>query len=195
MLFLTYFFFFRDWLSVQQRRGLPHAHLAFQVSDEFAPTTAKVIDEHVRATWPDKDKEPELYSIVDKFMTHKDCRTKRRSCYEEGKLQCKKRFPKPPQAETTLDERGYPLYRRKPTDHDVIPYNPTLLLLLNAHINTEVSATVNIITYMFAWVTSVFSMHLYCYYFMLCFNQIFFSCCYILHTVFVSFLRRCCLGC
>lgn len=83
-------------------------------------------------------------------MTHKNCKSQRRLCYQEGRKQCKKRFPKPPQPSTTFDERGYPLYRRTIDDSDIVPYNPTLLLAFDAHINTEVSATVNIVSYMFA---------------------------------------------
>ena len=83
-------------------------------------------------------------------MTHKDCKSKRRLCYQEGRTQCKKRFPKPPQNRTTFDDRGYPLYRRSVEDCDIVPYTPRLLLTLNAHINVEVSATVNVVSYMFA---------------------------------------------
>ena len=119
------------------------------VCDEEAPTTAERIDEHISATWPDKELEPELHAIVEKFMTHRDCKRHRRACYQEGRRQCKKYFPKPPQAGTTFDARGYPLYRRSPSDNDVIPFNKRLLLLFCCHLNVEVSATVNIVSYMF----------------------------------------------
>jgi len=91
-----------------------------------------------------------LYSIVEKFMTHKNCKTKRRLCYREGRKQCKKHYPKPSQDHTTFDSRGYPLYHRSESDSDIVPYNPRLLLTFNAHINLEVSATVNVISYLFA---------------------------------------------
>lgn len=119
-----------------------------KVCDEEAPDNAERIDAHIRATWPNEDEEPELFRIVSKFMTHSDCR--RRACYQENRRQCKKRFPKPPQLSTTFDARGYALYRRSPDDSDIVPYNATLLLLFNAHINIEVSATVNVVGYMFA---------------------------------------------
>lgn len=120
------------------------------MSDDHAPTTARRIDEHVSATWPDQHRQPELYSIVEKFMTHRNCKSKRRLCYREGRKQCKKFYPKPPQEVTTFDSRGYPLYRRSDNDNDVVPYNPQLLLMFDAHINVEVSATVKVISYMFA---------------------------------------------
>eukprot|EP00752_Nemacystus_decipiens_P012512 g11082.t1 len=133
-----------------QKRGLPHSHIIFQVADDVKPDNAQCIDEHIRATWPNKDQEPELYAIVDKFMTHKNC--ERRPCYQEGKKKCKKRFPKPPQLSTTFDDRGYPLYRRTSDDRDIVPYTPTLLLAFDAHINTEVSASVNVVSYVFGYI-------------------------------------------
>lgn len=80
-------------------------------------------------------------------MAHTDCKHTRRACYREGRKNCKKYFPKPPQAATTFDAKGYPLYRRSPNDGDIIPFNKRLLLLFNCHMNVEDSATVNIVSY------------------------------------------------
>lgn len=44
------------------------------MDDDVKPDNAQCIDEHISATWPDKNKEPELYAIVEKFMTHKNCK-------------------------------------------------------------------------------------------------------------------------
>ena len=118
------------------------------MSDDDKPDNAHCIDQHIRATWPNRDYEPDLFAIVEKFMTHRNCKAQRRLCYQEGRRQCKKRFPKPLQESTTFD--GYPLYRRSIHDSDIVPYNSTLLLMFDAHINVEVSATVNIVSYMFA---------------------------------------------
>ena len=62
----------------------------------------------------------------------------------------KKGFPTPPQLFTTFDARGYPLYYRSVNDSDIVPYNPTLLLIVDADIDVELSASVNIVSYMFA---------------------------------------------
>ena len=62
----------------------------------------------------------------------------------------KKRFPKPPQLSTTFDARGFPMYYRSVNDGDIVPYHLTLLLIFDAHIDVEVSASVNIVSYMFA---------------------------------------------
>ena len=62
----------------------------------------------------------------------------------------KKRFSKPPQLSTTFDARGYPLYYHSVNDSDIVPYHPTLLLIVDAHFDMEVSASVNIVSYMFA---------------------------------------------
>lgn len=129
-----------------------HFFAAFAVADSDAPVNAEIIDRHVRATWPNEDTEPELYDLVKKFMTHSDCRAKRRACYVEGRRVCKKFFPKSEQGVSTFDERGYPLYRRTEKDIDIVPYNALLLLLFNGHLNVEVSTTVLVIAYVYAYI-------------------------------------------
>ena len=67
-------------------------------------------------------------------------------CLENGK--CSKQFPKSFNSETTLDENGYPQYRRRNTgvsyekfdgftvdNRYVVPYSPKLSLIFNCHIN------------------------------------------------------------
>jgi hypothetical protein len=83
-----------------------------------------------------------------------------------GPLKCRKRFPKPFSAQTTVNHDGYPEYRRRddgrtwevpnpkrpgsPTVCDnrwVVPYNPYFLRKYTAHINVEICATVQAIKY------------------------------------------------
>lgn len=40
----------------------------------FPPVPSLGFDQHVSATWPNYQQEPELSSIVEKFMTHKNCK-------------------------------------------------------------------------------------------------------------------------
>ena len=62
---------------------------------------------------------------------------------------CSKRYPKQFNNTTVLSDEGYPVYRRRDTgatvdknnvsidNRFVVPYNPTLLLKYQAHINVE----------------------------------------------------------
>jgi hypothetical protein len=47
-----------------QKRGLPHMHLLLSLAPEFRPTKADQVDTIIRATWPDPEEEPRLFSIV-----------------------------------------------------------------------------------------------------------------------------------
>lgn len=141
--------------------GSSYSHIVFQVFDDHKPDKAQCVDEHISATWPDRDKDPQLYAIVERFMTHKNCKSQRRFCYQEGRKQCNKRFPKSHQL-ATFDARGYPLYRRSNNGSDIVPNNRTLLLLFDAHINVEVSASVNIVSYISALCSPVPNFVLFC---------------------------------
>ena len=118
--------------------------------DDEKPDNAQCIDKHTRATWPDQEQEPDLYRIVEHFMVHKNCKSQRRLCCQEGGRQCEKGFPKPPQLLTTFDARGHLLYYRSVKDLDIVPCNRTLLLIVDARIDEEVNASGNIVSYMFA---------------------------------------------
>jgi hypothetical protein len=122
-----------------QKRGLPHMHLLLSLAPHFRPTTAEEVDTIVKATWPDPESEPRLFSIVKRCMVHGPCgRWKPNApCMKDGK--CSKGFPKPFQAETVMTRNGYPIYAR-PNDGRtyevrnfmadnrwIVPYNPHTL--------------------------------------------------------------------
>ncbi|XP_074097681.1 uncharacterized protein LOC141526546 [Cotesia typhae] len=84
-------------------------------------------------------------------------------CLIDGK--CSKKFPRAFQNETVMDENGYPLYRRKNDgttftrnnefffdNRYVVPYNRTLLLTFNCHINVEVVSSVKAVKYLYKYV-------------------------------------------
>jgi hypothetical protein len=88
-------------------------------------------------------------------------------CQQDHPGTCSKCFPKDFQEETMTDpDSGYPLYRRqrhghtgttpgprgKPVDSSwVVPYNPYLLLLLDAHCNVEICAGIKAVKYLFKY--------------------------------------------
>ncbi|XP_019225110.1 PREDICTED: uncharacterized protein LOC109206711 [Nicotiana attenuata] len=103
-----------------QKRGLPHAHMLLFLHEHNKYPTAGDIDQLITAEIPD-----------------------------ETNGRCTKHFPKKFTESTTIDEDGYPIYRRRDNgraikkdgiDLDnryVVPHNRFLLLKYGAHINVE----------------------------------------------------------
>ncbi|XP_020972762.1 uncharacterized protein LOC110269328 [Arachis ipaensis] len=132
-----------------QKRGLPHAHiLVFLHQDDKYPT-ADDIDQIISAKILDKDRDPLYYEAVEKYMMHGPCGSIKKDspCMENGK--CIRHFPKKFVNNTTIDEDGYPVYRRRDDgktiskceveldNRYVVPHNRKLLLRYGAHINVE----------------------------------------------------------
>ncbi|KAH0682869.1 hypothetical protein KY289_020621 [Solanum tuberosum] len=94
-----------------QKRELPHAHILLFLHDKF-PNVGD-IDAIISAELPDKLLDPDYYVAVTNFMMHGPCGSIRKSspCMQKGK--CTKHFPKKFLPSTSLDEEGYPLYRRR----------------------------------------------------------------------------------
>jgi hypothetical protein len=145
-----------------QKRGLPHTHLLLILDKADAISTPADIDTAISAEIPDPQLYPDLYEIVTTCMIHK-CRDPGTpaSCYKDG--HCSKRFPKPEAAETTLEEDGYPTYRRRNrfpfmhhgitfNDCNVVPYNPFLTAKYAAHINVEHCSSITAPQYLFKYI-------------------------------------------
>ncbi|XP_057746430.1 uncharacterized protein LOC130965687 [Arachis stenosperma] len=147
-----------------QKRGLPHAHiLLFLYHDDKFPT-GEDIDRIISAEIPDKVNDPLYYEAVEKHMMHGPCGSFRKDspCMENG--QCMRHFPKRFVASTTIDEDGYPVYRRRDDgkiitksgveldNRYVVPHNRKLLLKYGAHINVEWCNQSRSIKYLFKYV-------------------------------------------
>jgi hypothetical protein len=78
---------------------------------------------------------------------------------------CSKHFPKPFQDETSVDESGFPIYRRRNNgrfvmknkvrldNRHVVPYNMVLLKIFQAHLNVEWCNKTHVIKYLYKYVT------------------------------------------
>jgi len=161
-----------------QLRGIPHCHIAVRLAGA-QPMTGEDMDKYVSAEVPDLSQcsnarydlpcDPpcnicRLHRIVTRKMTH-GCEEGR--CYsadekalaarQHRRPHCSKGFPFMPTEATTIDEHGYPIFRRRllvgldhmPLDHSlVVPHSPELCLLLNAHVCVSICATVIVIKYL-----------------------------------------------
>lgn len=147
-----------------QKRGLPHAHILVFLRPEFRILHPNNIDKIISAEIPDKDQDPQLYSIVTSLMIHGPCGKQNNNspCMLNGK--CTKYFPKKFVDITVIDSDGYPVYRRRNNgvslkkgesfvdNRYVVPYNRKLLLKYNAHINVEWCNQSRSIKYLFKYV-------------------------------------------
>lgn len=140
-----------------QKRGLPHAHIAFRFEGE-QPTSSEAIDAIVSAELPvltpdSTDEDKALHVIVSSCMIH-SCREGR--CFPQGSSiesrSCKYGYPFQHNDITHADERGYVQYRRRGSENaNVVSFNRDMLLEFGTHINVQIAHTVNILSYLFKY--------------------------------------------
>ncbi|CAJ2637132.1 unnamed protein product [Trifolium pratense] len=147
-----------------QKRGLPHAHILIWLSSRNKLKTGNDIDRVISAELPDKSLYPRLAQAVSAFMIHGPCGDVNRKSPCMTDTGCSKYFPKKFQNSTTIDEDGYPRYKRRDTgvsiekkgvqldNRYVVPYNPHLLMRYAGHINVEYCNKSNSIKYLFKYV-------------------------------------------
>ncbi|XP_031116659.1 uncharacterized protein LOC116020319 [Ipomoea triloba] len=147
-----------------QKRGLPHAHILLFLAKSHSASTPRDIDMMISAEVPSDLCDPEYYKAVEEFMMHGPCGSARKSspCMVNGR--CSKFYPKKFVEKSTLDEDGYPIYRRSDNGRTitkngieldsryVVPHNRYLLLKYRAHINVEWCNQSRSIKYLFKYV-------------------------------------------
>ncbi|CAN1164938.1 ATP-dependent DNA helicase PIF1 [Linum perenne] len=147
------------------KRGLPHVHILVWLAKEAAIDTTAQIDTFISAELPDPMIDPIGYAAATKFMLHGPCGVdfQKSPCMVDDK--CKKFFPKAYTSETTIDDHGYAVYRRRMTgitaiksgvsldNRYVVPYNRYLIVKYQAHINIEVCHKGQLIKYLFKYIT------------------------------------------
>ncbi|XP_050278246.1 uncharacterized protein LOC126719772 [Quercus robur] len=113
---------------------------------------------------PDPHEDPIAYEDVKQFMMHGPCgyANPRSPCMVNDK--CTKHFPKKFYEETTIDEEGFPIYRRRNDgktivkngitldNRYVVPYNVDLLVKYQSHLNVEWCNRSRSIKYLFKYI-------------------------------------------
>ncbi|KAL6505874.1 hypothetical protein OROHE_023253 [Orobanche hederae] len=147
-----------------QKRGLPHAHILLFLHRDNKIPSPNDVDRIISAEIPSNTDNQKLYEAVKSFMIHGPCGTynKDSQCMLDGK--CTKNFPKKLLNSTTVDDEGYPMYMRRNNENKVVkngieldnrfvvPYNDTLLLRYQAHINVEWCNQYKSIKYLFKYI-------------------------------------------
>ena len=150
-----------------QKRGLPHTHTLIWLKRNTKEPSASLIDRFVSAELPDPKVDPLGYALVDEFMVHGPCGDLNQNCPCMKNGSCSKLFPKVFNDETVVDEKGFPIYRRRADGRFVyrnkgttridnkwvVPHNLDLLKRFQAHINVEWCNKTNLMKYLFKYVT------------------------------------------
>jgi len=120
-------------------------------------------DRYISNEIPDKDKYHVLHNLVIKHMLHGPCGALNRKCPCMINGECRFHYPWQFNPETQGKD-SYPLYRRrddgqrvkirgaKLDNRWVVPYNPSLLMRCNYHINVEACSSIKACKYLFKYV-------------------------------------------
>ncbi|XP_029157800.1 uncharacterized protein LOC114930213 [Nylanderia fulva] len=149
---------YQDAMAI--KRGLPHVHILVTLKQQCKIINSETVDKYISAEIPDPAIDQNLHEIVMKNMIHGPCGN---WCMVNGK--CSKHFPKSFHEETTMDENGYPQYRRRDTsilyekpggfvvdNRFVVPYCPILSTIFNCHINVEVVSSIKSVKYLYKYI-------------------------------------------
>nr|CAD2177072.1 unnamed protein product [Meloidogyne enterolobii] len=155
-----------------QKRGLPHLHILLTLDSKFKWKDISEIDKYITAEIPDEQEDKDLYDLVTSLMIHGPCGPDFSDaiCWNNKTKKCFKKFPKQFCEQTSINENGYPYYKRPNngrkcikkdwktgktkvmTNQDVVPYNRYLLKRFRAHINIEKVADIKAVKYIYKYI-------------------------------------------
>jgi hypothetical protein len=147
-----------------QKCGLPHEHFVLVMANRDKLRSPNKFDKYISAEIPDKDKYPVLHDLVCKHMMCGPCGVlnDKCACMQDGK--CRFWFPRQFCDATHMGKDSYPVYRRrddgqvvevrnaKLDNRWVVPFNPSLLLLYNCHINVEICSSIKAVKYLYKYI-------------------------------------------
>jgi hypothetical protein len=145
--------------------SLPHVHIILSVSTDTSQLTPELIDSVIATEIPDPETDALDYALVAEHMVHGLCGDFNVSapCMKNGV--CLKGYRKDFQEETTINENGFAIYRRRNNgcfinksgdrldNRWIVATNLSLLKRFGAHINVEWCNKSIFIKYLFKYVT------------------------------------------
>ncbi|GFS38131.1 hypothetical protein Acr_00g0055910 [Actinidia rufa] len=148
-----------------QKWGLPHMHALFFLEGANKIQTCAQVDMVVSTEFSSPEDDPILFETVKSVMVHGLCgaRNSNAPCLDTNG-RCTKRYPRAFAEGTTMDQDGYPIYRRRNNgrvyrvkgqdvdNRDVMPYNAYLLKMFTYHINVEVCAGIRGVKYIHKYI-------------------------------------------
>lgn len=96
-----------------QKRGLPHCHILLWLEPLEKHNTSEFVDRIISAEIPDKVADQKCYELVTQFMIHGPCGEENKGAPCMIGETCTKKFPKSYHNETTIDENGKVVYKRR----------------------------------------------------------------------------------
>lgn len=144
-----------------QKRGLPHSHIILTFAAEDKLNSPEEIDEVICAEIPNEVNDPLAFETIMRCMIHGpyDEGNSSAPCMVNGK--CSKHYPKKFSKQTTIDENGFVIYRRRNFEKKFLVngveidnqwvYNHDLIVKYNAHINLERCVLTKLIKYLYKY--------------------------------------------
>jgi hypothetical protein len=146
-----------------QKCGLPYEHFLLVMSNRDKLRSPDEFDKYISAEISDKDKYPVLHDLVCKHMMHGPCGVlnDKCACMQDG--ECQFQFPRQFCDAKQMGKDLYPVYRRddgqvvevrnaKLDSRWVIPFNPSLLMLYNYHINVGICSSIKAVKYLYKYI-------------------------------------------
>lgn len=98
-----------------QKRCLPHAHILLWLTNDNKLRAGTDIDRVISTELPHPELYLRLYDAVNKYMIYGPCgeANPKSPCMKNNK--CMKFYPKPFLPTTSIDDLGYPMYKRRDT--------------------------------------------------------------------------------
>jgi hypothetical protein len=157
--------FVADLYTIEfQKRGLPHTHILIFLKDRNLCHDPSIIDRFISAEIPDKEIDLAGYAAIENYMIHGPCGELKINsvCMESNK--CTKHFLKSFNAETTMDEEGFSVYKRRDDgkvikkekvevdNRFVVLHNRDLFVKFDDHINVEWCNMSRPVKYLFKYI-------------------------------------------
>ncbi|XP_062230350.1 uncharacterized protein LOC133928088 [Phragmites australis] len=147
-----------------QKRGLPHEHFLLIMAPNSKLSSPDDYNKVISGEIPDPIKYPVLHALVIKHMLHGSYGALNKNCPCMIDGHCRFRYPRQFCSATQQGKDSYPIYRRREDGRRVatrgavldnrwvVPYNPTLVMRYNCHINVEVCSSIKAVKYLYKYV-------------------------------------------